>query len=673
MCTGETLPRGPAQIRRGGGVPALVVACPLVTDGQQPGWFKRWLFREPSQADRNLGPFAEHPAGRHHWLKVMCLMGVGYFSVLGYQPGIAALAAGSLAPIATVALVALTLLGALPVFRKVAAESPNGHGAMSMLQRLLPFWRGKFFMLVLLGFAATTWVFSITVSTADAAAHIIDNPLVPGALDGKQVWVTLALLGLLGAIVLRGFTEAIGVAVALVGVYMVLNAVVIAASLAYVVQHPEVVSAWDAKLSAAHASPMAMLAVALLVFPHLALGMSSLETSVAVMPQVKGDPDDTSDEPAGRIRNTKRMLLTAAVLMSVFLLLSSLVTTWLIPAEEFRAGGDANGRALAYLAHQFLGDAWGTAYDAATVAILWFAGASGMAGLLNLVPTYMPRFGMAPEWAASTRPLVLAILGIAALVTWLFDASVDGQGGAYATGVLVWFSSAAIATTLAAQQQRRWGAFAAFATITTVLIYTTAVNVLERPEGVQIGFAFIMAIIGLSIASRVLRAFELRTPEIVLDDKAQLYIDDLSRRSIRIIAHDPDNQDAEVYRRKIEQIVEDNDLPNPYDLVFLEVTVTDPSDFESRIEVTGTTLHKKYRVLQVEAPSVPNAVAAVLLHIRDVSGVLPHVYFEWTEGNPISNLAKFLLFGLGEVAPVTREVLRRAEPHRSRRPHLHVG
>ena len=654
-------------------MPSIVVACPLVTDGHQPGALKRWLFREPAQADKSLGPFAEHPAGRHHWLKVMCLMGVGYFSVLGYQPGIAALAAGSLAPIATVALVALTLFGALPVFRKVAAESPNGHGAMSMLQRLLPFWRGKFFVLVLLGFAATTWVFSITVSTADAAAHIIDNPWVPDALDGKQVWVTFALLGLLGAVVLRGFTEAIGVAVALVAVYMALNAAVIVVALAHVMEHPGVISTWSGRLEAEHASPLAMLTLALLVFPHLALGMSSFETSVAVMPQVKGDPADSFDEPIGRIRNTKKMLLTAAAIMSVFLLLSSLVTTWLIPPEAFESGGDANGRALAYLAHEFLGDGWGTAYDAATVAILWFAGASGMAGLLSLVPTYLPRFGMAPEWAASTRPLVLAILGIAALVTWLFDASVDGQGGAYATGVLVWFSSAAIAATLAAQQQRRWTPFLAFAAITSVLLYTTTVNVLERPEGVQIGMAFILAIIGLSIASRVLRAFELRTPQVVLDEKAQLYIEDLSRRSIRIIAHDPDNQEAEVYRHKIEQIVEDNDLPNPHDLVFLEVTVTDPSDFESRIEVTGATLHKKYRVLQVEAPSVPNSIAAVLLHIRDVSGVLPHVYFEWTEGNPIGNLAKFLLFGLGEVAPVTREVLRRAESNRERRPHLHVG
>ena len=153
-----------------------------------------------------------------------------------------------------------------------------------------------------------------------------------------------------------------------------------------------------------------------------------------------------------------------------------------------------------------------------------------------------------------------------------------------------------IAATLAAQHKRQWGAFVAFTTISAVLLYTTAVNMVERPEGVQIGVAFIVGIIGLSIASRVLRAFELRTPEVILDDKAQLYIEDLARRSIRIIAHDPETQDAEVYRRKIEQIVEDNDLPNPHDLVFLEVVVTDPSDFESRIEVSGATFHKKYRV-----------------------------------------------------------------------------
>jgi hypothetical protein len=258
-------------------------------------------------------------------------------------------------------------------------------------------------------------------------------------------------------------------------------------------------------------------------------------------------------------------------------------------------------------------------------------------------------------------------------VTWLFDANVDAQGGAYATGVLVLFTSASVAVTLAARKAGQRRMTVAFVLISAVMAYTTGVNVVERPDGVQIGAAFILAIVVVSFISRVRRAFELRSPVVELDEKAHLWIEDLSRRGIRIIAHEPGDHGPDAYRHKIDQIIFDNDLPNPHDLVFLEVTVTDPSDFESHLEVRGTTRHQKYRVLEVESSSVPNAIAAVLLHIRDVAGVRPHIYFEWTEGNPISNLAKFLLFGMGEVAPVTREVLRRAERKRKERPRVHVG
>jgi len=635
----------------------MVVACPLVT------------------VTHAHGPLSEeeHPEHRHHWSKVMCLTGVDYFSTLGYQPGIAALAAGSLAPLATVVLVLLTLFGAVPVYRRVAAESPHGQGSISMLQQLLPFWRGKLFVLVLLGFAATSWVITITLSAADATAHIVENPLVPHWFEGQEVWVTFALILGLGAVFLRGFTEAIGVAVFITVAYMGLNAIVIAVSFAHVLQQPSVISDWTGSLTAQHGNPVMMIALALILFPKLALGMSGFETGVAVMTHVRGDDADTEEVPAGRIRNTKKLLVAAATIMSLYLIASSLVTTWLIPAEEFKRGGEANGRALAYLAHEFLGEGFGTVYDASTVAILWFAGASAMAGLLNLVPRYLPRFGMAPEWASAIRPLVVVITAISCLVTWLFDASVDAQGGAYATGVLVLFTSASVAVTLAARKAGQRSLTIAFIVISAVMAYTTGVNVIERPDGVQIGTAFIIAILVVSFVSRVRRAFELRSPTVVLDEKSRLWIEDLARRDIRIIAHEPESTEADEYRVKAEQIMADNDLPNPYDLMFLEVTLTDPSDFESELEVTGMTMHKKYRVLRVSAPSVPNAIAAVLLHIRDESGVRPHIYFEWTEGNPISNLAKFLLFGMGEVAPVTREVLRRAERKRKERPRVHVG
>lgn len=640
------------------------------------GPVRRWLFAGPaSSGDDQVGPYAEerHTEHRDSWWKVMCLTGVDYFSTLGYQPGIAALAAGALAPVATLVLVLLTLLGALPVYRRVASESPHGQGSIAMLEKLLPFWRGKLFVLALLGFAATDFIITITLSAADATAHIVENPNVPDVLHGQAVLVTLGLVALLGVVFLRGFGEAIGVAVGLVIVYLTLNLVVIGVAFWHVGLHPHVVGDWVDLLKVEHSSPWAVIGVSLLLFPKLALGLSGFETGVAVMTHVEGDAGDTEENPAGRIRNTKRLLAAAAVIMSLFLIASSLVTTWLIPEAEFEEGGEASGRALAFLAHEYLGNGFGTVYDVSTIAILWFAGASAMAGLLNLLPRYLPRYGMAPEWAAALRPLVLVLIAIAFFITWVFDADVNAQGGAYATGVLVLITSAAVAVTLAARRAGQPKRALGFAVIAAVFVYTTIDNVLERPDGVKIGGFFIAAIVLVSIVSRIFRAFELRTTKVEIDETAAMFLRDCARRSIRIVANEPDAGNAEEYRLKREQIVNDNDLPDANDVIFLEVLVTDPSDFESVLEARGEVVHGLYRVIRIESPTVPNAIAALMLDIRDRTGVLPHVYFEWTEGSPFTNLVRFLFFGVGEVAPVTREVLRRAERDRDQRPHVHVG
>jgi hypothetical protein len=607
------------------------------------------------------------------WWKVMCLTGVDYFSTLGYQPGIAALAAGLLSPVATLVLVALTLFGALPVYRRVAEESPHGEGSIAMLERLLSFWKGKLFVLALLGFALTDFIITITLSAADASAHLIENPNLQPYLTGHQVAITLVLVALLGAVFLRGFTEAIGVAVVLVLVYLGLNVVVIGVALAHIAAHPSLVPDWQHALVAEHGNPLAMIGVAILVFPKLALGMSGFETGVAVMPHVQGDATDTEARPTGRIRDTKRLLTTAAVLMSIFLVTSSFATTLLIPEEQFHAGGHANGRALAFLAHEYLGNAFGTTYDASTIAILWFAGASAMAGMLNLIPRYLPRYGMSPEWAGAVRPLVLILTGAAFLITWIFKASVDGQGGAYATGVLVLFTSAGAAVTLATRRAGQRHRTVGFALITLVLAYTTVSNVIERPDGLKIGACFVLAIVVVSLLSRIRRVFELRATEIDFDATSQVFLRDCARRTIRLVAHKTDERDAEEYVEKVRQLRRDHDLPSDPDVIFVEVTVVDPSDFEGRLHVRGQVLHQRYRVMTVTAPSVPNALAALALRIRDDTGVIPHVYFAWTEGNPVQQLLQFLLFGLGEVAPVTREVLRRAEPEPGLRPHVHVG
>lgn len=607
------------------------------------------------------------------WWRVMCLTGVDYFSTLGYQPGIAFLAAGLLSPLATLILVLLTLFGALPVYRRVAAESPHGQGSIAMLERLLPFWRGKLFVLGLLGFALTDFIITITLSAADASVHIVENPHVPGILHGQELWITIGLIALLGAVFLKGFREAIGVAVVLVVLYLALNAVVILVAAAHVIEDGHLITDWSSALTAEHGNIALMIAVALTLFPKLALGMSGFETGVAVMNHVEGDPGDDDERPAGRIRNTKRLLTVAACIMSGYLITSSLVTTLLIPAHEFEDGGSANGRALAFLAHQYVGEGFGTLYDASTILILWFAGASAMAGMLNLIPRYLPRYGMSPRWAGAVRPLVVVLTLTAFLITWIFDADVDAQGGAYATGVLVLMTSAAVAVTLAARRAGQRKLTVAFGLICLVFLYTTADNVVERPDGAKIGACFIAAIIAISLLSRVSRALELRTIEISYDARAEAFLRDCARRTIRLVANEPGARDEAEYDEKIAQLVDDHDLPDADDIIFVEVTVPDYSDFESTIAVHGASLHGRYRVLTVEASSIPNALAALVLDIRDHTGVRPHIYFEWTEGNPLMQVVRFLLFGVGDVAPVTREVIRRAEPDRASRPHVHVG
>ncbi len=617
---------------------------------------------------------AEHAHHTHSWWKVMCLTGVDYFSTLGYQPGIAFIAAGALSPIATIVLVLLTLFGAYPIYSRVAAESPHGEGSISMLEDLLPRWKGKFFVLVLLGFVATDFIITITLSAADATEHIIHNPFVPHWMD-HPIIVTLVLVALLGAIFLKGFKEAIGLAIFLVAAYLLLNVITILAGAYQVFQHPEVIPNWKNALLAhpkVHGNPLLIIGVALMLFPKLALGLSGFETGVAVMPLVAGDANDTQRQPAGRIRNTRKLLLWAALIMSVLLISSSFVTTLLIPAAEYGQGGKAAGRALSYLAHTYLGDVFGTAYDLSTIAILWFAGASAMAGLLNIVPRYLPRYGMAPTWARASRPLVLIYTLIAFVVTIVFKANVEAQGGAYATGVLVLMSSAALAVTLSVRKNGLQKI--AFALITLVFIYTTAVNVYERPDGVKIASFFIGAIIVASLISRTLRSTELRVDKVILDDVAKQFIDQsaCAGRTIRVVANRREIGDINEYRFKEKEKRDANHIPKEDPIIFLEIKISDASEFSGVMRVRGVQIGD-YFVLRTKSPAVPNAIAALLLHLRDEHNAKPHAYFGWTEGNPLTYALKFIMLGEGDTAPVTHEILRQAEPDPAQRPSIHVG
>jgi hypothetical protein len=643
-----------------------------MSSGPAPaGRLKSWLLSGHPRVRAGIGA-RPHRDDTHPWWKVMCLTGVDYFSTLGYQPGIAALAAGVLAPVATLILVIVTLFGALPMYKRVASRSPHGDGSVSMLERLLPWWQGKLFVLCLIGFIATGFVITITLSSADATAHVVENPMT-AFLHGHEILVTVVLIGMLGAVFLKGFSEAIGIAVVLVVVYLLLNVVVVAAGFIHLSNHPELVANWTNALSSDYASPAAALGSAVYVFPALALGLSGFETGVLVMPQVRGSAGDAPAFPAGRIRSTHRLLTVAALIMSVMLLASSVVTVLLIPEEAFAEGGAANGRALSYIAHGHLGEGFGTVYDISTISILWFAGASAMAGLLNIVPRYLPRYGMAPDWTRANRPLVLLFTIVCLVVTIGFRADVDAQAGAYATGVLAVITSATIAVTLSVRAQGDRRATILFGAVAAVFVYTTVVTILEDPQGLRIALVFIGAIIVTSLVSRVWRSTELRIESVVFDSEATRFVRQSSASGpVRVIANHPDERTPREYLLKERQEREASHIPYGTKPLFLEVTVTDASEFAPAVRVHGEQVGP-YRALKVFSPSVPNAIAAVLIDIRDQTGERPHVYFGWAEGNPLRYLARFVLFGEGDIAPVTHEILRKAEPDPARRPAVHVG
>jgi len=639
----------------------------------------------------------------------MCLCGVDYFSTLGYQPSIAFEGAGLLSPVATMILVLVTLFGALPVYSFVASRKPDGVGSIGMIEQLFHGWAGKIVVLVLIGFAATDFVVTKTLSAADAAAHLIGNPYYAAHMPGwthSQIGVTMFLLVLLGAVFLRGYGEVVGVATGLVIAYLSMSFLVIGAGLLYIVRDGTVMQQWwqavsNGEFHIAHApihgtGPLFALGLSALIFPKLALGLSGFETGVLHIHLVQGTPEDP-DNTEHRIRNTRKMLLTAASIMSLLLIGSAIVTGTgaLIPPHEFHVEKDATGhvnvdengeeikgravdRALAFLAHgesphplgAIFGPIFGTAYDISTILILWFAGASAMGGLLNMVPRYLPRYGMAPEWTTAYRPLVLSFVVINLIVTMAFRADVAAQGGAYATGVLVLMTSACVATFIylyreAGRLFSNWVKVAYFGGVTLVFIYTTLANIFERPDGVKIASCFIVGVLVIASVSRYRRAYEIRFDGFRFRDPSDemLWLDMVDSGIPVLVPHRPSNRSLS---EKVREIRVNHRIPETTEIVFVEIERGDTSEFLNRPELRIRQEQDFLIVRVTNANSISHTIAVIA---RELSKNCPNgteVLFGWSEGKPLDLAIGFVLFGEGNVPSLVRELVRDIPVNRPR-------
>jgi hypothetical protein len=678
------------------------------------------------------------PAQRDYfWPWVMCLLGVDYFSTLAYQPSMTYQLAGRLGPLATLVVILVTLGGALPVYWYVAGRSPRGEGSIALLERLVHGWRGKSLILLLLGFAATDFVMVKTISIADAAVHVIGNQYAPWqetlatvaewskersqvvagpafiAYFDKQLVVTL-LLGVLGFtfwfMLRKGFNRnVIGLAVPLVIVYLLLNALIIGGGLLHLARNPDVVRDWfDLILQgkwevhreerwffpgAGLFADWALIAfLCLMFFPRLSLGLSGFELSLILMPQVRGAPNDDPERPLGRIRNARKVLTAAAVLMSLFLLGSVLVTNLLIPPEELKLSGSASNRALAYLAHggriSGLGDslnplfglAFGTLYDVVTILMLTLAGTSIMTALAVLLPRFLLRFGMTSQWAHRWGLLLVLFALVNMAVTIYFQADVNHQRGAYATGVLVLFTSASLATLLDQRRKRAKegpdrGLLAAFLSgyglITVLFAVSTVAVIVRAPSGLLIAGGFIIVLFLSSIVSRALRVNELRTIGFQFKDEHSRFLWDSLRLADFpvLVPHRPGRHERDF---KDKQIREHHQLSPDADVVFIEMEVGDPSDFTQDLLIEVFEEANRFVIKACHCVSVAHAIAAIALEMSRYSKP-PGLHFGWPDMDLMTASWSYFAFGEGNVPWKVRELIQLAEPNPDKRPRVIIG
>jgi hypothetical protein len=677
-----------------------------------------------SQPSLKAGPLESH------WVWVLCLVGLDYFSSLAYQPSIAFAAAGSAAPLATLLVIAATFLGALPVYCYVAGRSPSGQGAAAILERLLRGWRGKFLILALLGFSATDFVMTKTLSVADAAEHLIDNPFPPwqavlthlGASEtvaqilpsgdiraqvvhrwNRQVVITLILLVLgfaFWAVFRRGWNRRVlQVSVVIVAIYLALSGIVIGSGLRYLHQNPNYVNAWLDRLYRGDQLPItgifaghgcwSVALVCLTAFPVMSLGLSGFELSMVVMPLVKTARKDPSETIRDRVRDTRKLLFVAAGIMGIYLAGSALVATTLLAPQTILQTGQASDRVLAYLAHGgqladgqpstvlngLFGPWFGSLYDLATVLILCLAGASITMGLRDLLPPYLHRLGMELDWAHKTGAILHMLNAVNLVVTLAFRASVTAQRGAYAMSVLT-----LIAATAGAAALDRWHRKSGhwllrmpwYFLLVCGAFFISAIGAAVHGMGsMLISFLFVAAIVATSFASRLIRTMELRFEGFEFKDAQSHFLwDSLVYLQFPMLAPLRPGQERLLDREK--HIRCKHRLGPDIPLVFLEAELGDASDFYHRPLVEVTQEEDRFVIRITRSASIAHVIAAAALELSKV-GKPPELHFGWSESSPFAANVNFLFFGQGNVPWMVRELIQRAESNPAQRPDIIIG
>lgn len=618
--------------------------------------FGRWLL---------FGQRLDRPSDqlpRQAWYRVLWLTGVDYFSSLAYQPGIALLAAGALSPIATVLIVGLTLFGALPVYAHVAARSHAGQGTIALLEGAVEGWRGKVLVLSVLGFACTAFVLTISISAADAARHAVENPLFHSRLEGRERLLTVAFLIPLCGVFLGGFRRAVGWAMAVAIPYVILTAVVITRGFIEIAGDDVVVQDWHRSF-ASYGDWTSIFVASAIVFPKLALGLSGFETSLSIMPHVKGDADDVESDPRGRVRATRTLLLAAAVLMSALLLTSSIVATLLVSQPDYAVGGPAEGRVLSFLAHRLLGSAFGTIYDVATMLILWFAAANGLLGMLNLIPRYLPRFGMAPNWVSFRRPLVLALSMVSIGVALSFGGDVERMGAPYAMGVLGLLGAGAVAVAIALWHQRleettprriawAYGRFVYMCLAATIFAYALIDTIIESPGGFLVVLGFPLAILFFAGVSRAWRSTELRVSDLTLPDlQSAMLWKAMVGKKVHVAPLRTSSREAR--RAKAEEIRRQYKVDGP--LAFIHVNLVDNrSDFFSPLQAVIRREDDNYVVEVSGAVAIANTIAYISELIDPRS-----IFLGLTQQDLVAQSIKYILWGEGETGLMVYMILLR--------------